>query len=76
MITFLEASALIREQLHTENAKKTAELDELQAFVNRFSANASKAKQASSRAKKMDKIQLDEVKASSRMTPSISFKSV
>ncbi len=72
---FMEASALIREQLHTENAKKTAELDELQAFVNRFSANASKAKQASSRAKKMDKIQLDEVKASSRMTPSISFKS-
>ena len=70
---FIEASTLIREQLHIENAKKSAEIDELQAFVNRFSANASKAKQASSRAKKMDKISLDEVKSSSRMTPSISF---
>jgi len=71
---FIAASTLIREQLHTENAKKSAEIDELQSFVNRFSANASKAKQASSRAKKMDKIKLDEVKSSSRMTPSISFK--
>ncbi|GAB3099518.1 ABC-F family ATPase [Aestuariicella hydrocarbonica] len=71
---FMAASSLIREQLLTENAKKSAEIDELQAFVNRFSANASKAKQASSRAKKMDKIKLDEVKSSSRMTPSISFK--
>ncbi len=71
---FMEASALIREQLHSENAKKSAEIDELQAFVNRFSANASKAKQASSRAKKMDKIKLDEVKSSSRLTPSLSFR--
>ena len=71
---FIAASTLIREQLHTENAKKSAEIDELQSFVNRFSANASKAKQASSRAKKMDKIKLDEVKASSRATPSISLK--
>jgi len=71
---FLEASGLIREQLLAENAKKTEEIEELQAFVNRFGANASKAKQASSRAKKMDKITLDEVKASSRMTPSLSFK--
>lgn len=71
---FLEASSLIHEQLLTENAKKSAEIDELQAFVNRFSANASKAKLASSRAKKMDKIQLDDVKSSSRMSPSISLK--
>ena len=71
---FMAASSLIREQLLTENAKKSAEIDELQAFVNRFSANASKAKQASSRAKKMDKISLDEVKTSSRQTPSLSFK--
>jgi len=71
---FVAASTLIREQLETENSKKSAEIDELQAFVNRFSANASKAKQASSRAKKMDKIVLDEVKASSRATPSISMK--
>jgi ATPase subunit of ABC transporter with duplicated ATPase domains len=71
---FVAASELIREQLLIENSKKSAEIDELQAFVNRFSANASKAKQASSRAKKMDKIKLDEVKSSSRMTPSISMK--
>lgn len=71
---FIAASSLIREQLYAENAKKSAEIDELQQFVNRFSANASKAKQASSRAKKMDKIKLDEVKSSSRMTPSISLK--
>lgn len=71
---FMEASALIRDQLHASNAKKSAELDELQAFVNRFSANASKAKQASSRAKKMEKIELDEVKSSSRRTPSITLK--
>ncbi len=71
---FTAASSLIQEQLLGENAKKSAEIDELQAFVNRFGANASKAKQASSRAKKMDKIKLDDVKSSSRMTPSISFK--
>ncbi|MFT7559787.1 MAG: ATPase subunit of ABC transporter with duplicated ATPase domains [Flavobacteriales bacterium] len=71
---FIAASSLIREQLETENSKKSAEMDELQAFVNRFSANASKAKQASSRAKKLDKITLDEVKSSSRATPSISMK--
>ena len=71
---FVAASSLIQEQLLSENAKKSAEIDELQAFVNRFSANASKAKLATSRAKKMDKIKLDEVKTSSRMSPSISFK--
>ncbi len=71
---FVAASTLIREQLLTANAKKSAEIDELQSFVNRFSANASKAKQASSRAKRMEKIQLDEVKSSSRISPSISFK--
>jgi ATPase subunit of ABC transporter with duplicated ATPase domains len=71
---YIEASSLIREQLLAGNTKKSAEIDELQAFVNRFSANASKAKQASSRAKKLDKIKLDEVKSSSRITPSISFK--
>ena len=59
---FLEQSALLREQLLSGNAKKAEEIAELQDFVNRFGANASKAKQASSRAKKMDKIKLDEVK--------------
>ena len=70
---FLEQSALLREQLLSGNAKKAAEIDELQDFVNRFGANASKAKQASSRAKKMEKIKLDDVKSSSRIIPSISF---
>ncbi|WP_053981207.1 ABC-F family ATPase [Marinagarivorans algicola] len=71
---FQAASQLIREQLLSSNAKKSEEIAELQDFVNRFGANASKAKQAASRAKKMDKIKLDEVKSSSRMTPSISMK--
>jgi ATPase subunit of ABC transporter with duplicated ATPase domains len=71
---FMAASTLIREQLQSSNAKKSAELAELQQFVDRFSANASKAKQASSRAKKMEKIKLDEVKPSSRITPYITFK--
>ncbi len=70
---FVAASTLIQEQLHAGNAKKTAELEELQSFVNRFSANASKAKQASSRAKKMEKIKLDEIKPSSRVSPYITF---
>ncbi|MCP4331567.1 MAG: ABC-F family ATPase [Gammaproteobacteria bacterium] len=71
---FLAASALIREQLQSANAKKSTELAELQQFVDRFSANASKAKQASSRAKKMEKIKLDEVKPSSRRTPYLSYQ--
>lgn len=71
---FVAASTLIREQLETENAKKSAEMDDLQAFVDRFSANASKAKQASSRAKRLEKISLDEVKPSSRVSPYIQLK--
>ncbi|WP_428437995.1 ABC-F family ATPase [Photobacterium frigidiphilum] len=71
---FMEAAALIQEQLLAGNAKKSAEMVELQDFVNRFGANASKAKQASSRAKKLDKIKLDDVKSSSRMTPSLKFQ--
>ena len=71
---FVAASTLAREQLHNENAKKSAEIEELQAFVNRFSANASKAKQATSRARKLEKISLEEVKASSRVAPYIVFE--
>ncbi|CCQ11979.1 ABC transporter, ATP-binding protein [Pseudoalteromonas luteoviolacea B = ATCC 29581] len=70
---FIEASSLMREQLLASNAKKQSEIEELQDFVNRFGANASKAKQASSRAKRMEKITLDEVKASSRVAPYIRF---
>ena len=51
-----------------------AQIAELQTFVSRFSANASKAKQATSRAKQIDKIQLEEVKASSRQNPFIRFE--
>lgn len=68
------ASSLIQEQLLTENEKKSAEIAELQDFVNRFGANASKAKQASSRAKRMEKIKLEEVIPSSRRSPSLRFK--
>ncbi|WP_096085810.1 ABC-F family ATPase [Agaribacterium haliotis] len=71
---FIAASTLIQEQLHAENAKKTAEMEDLQSFVNRFSANASKAKQASSRAKRLEKISLNEIKASSRQKPYISYQ--
>ena len=70
---FLAQSSLLREQLLAGNSRKSAEIEELQDFVNRFGANASKAKQASSRAKKLDKIKLDDVKASSRMTPLLTF---
>src|SRR5690606_11798792 len=55
-------------------AKKKAQIAELQTFVSRFSANASKAKQATSRAKQIDKIQLADVKPSSRVSPFIRFE--
>ena len=71
---FMAASSLAREQLQNANAKKSAELAELQQFVDRFSANASKAKQATSRARKMEKIKLDEVIPSSRIAPYITLK--
>ncbi|WP_084228062.1 ABC-F family ATPase [Pseudoalteromonas byunsanensis] len=71
---YMFAATQAREKLLSENAKKKAQIAELQQFVSRFSANASKAKQATSRAKQIDKIQLDEVKASSRQTPFIRFE--
>ncbi len=70
---YMLASTQVRERLLSENAKKKAQISELQAFVSRFSANASKAKQATSRAKQIDKIQLDDVKPSSRVSPYIRF---
>ncbi len=70
---YMVASAEVRERLLAGNAKKKTQIVELQAFVRRFSANASKAKQATSRAKQLDKIQLDEVKLSSRVNPFIRF---
>jgi len=70
---YMMASTQARERLLADNAKKKAQIAELQTFVSRFSANASKAKQATSRARRIDKIQLDEVKPSSRVSPFIRF---
>jgi ATPase subunit of ABC transporter with duplicated ATPase domains len=70
---YMTASTQVREQLLSDNAKKRAQITELQVFVSRFSANASKARQATSRARQIDKIQLAEVKPSSRVSPYIRF---
>ncbi len=70
---FMMASTAARERMQSENAKKTAQIAELKHFVSRFSANASKAKQATSRARQIEKIKLDDIKASSRMSPFIRF---
>lgn len=71
---YMFAATQAREQLLNDNAKKKEKIAELQSFVSRFSANASKAKQATSRAKQIEKIQLSEVKASSRVNPYIRFE--
>jgi len=71
---YMTAATMVRERMQSENAKKKAQIAELKEFVSRFSANASKAKQATSRAKQIDKIQLEEIKPSSRVNPYIRFK--
>jgi ATPase subunit of ABC transporter with duplicated ATPase domains len=71
--SYMMASTQVQETLLANNAKKKAQVAELKAFVSRFSANASKSKQATSRAKQIDKIKLDEVKPSSRQNPYIRF---
>ncbi len=71
---YMTAATQARERLLADNAKKKAQIAELQTFVSRFSANASKAKQATSRARQIDKIQLAEVKPSSRVSPFIRFE--
>ena len=71
---FMMASTAARERQQSQNAKKSAEIADLQQFVSRFSANASKAKQATSRAKRIEKIKLDDIKPSSRISPYIRFK--
>jgi len=70
---YMIAATQARDKLLSENAKKKGQIAELQAFVSRFSANASKSAQATSRAKQIDKIKLDEVKPSSRVNPFIRF---
>jgi len=71
---YMTASTQAHERLLSDNAKKKAQINELQSFVSRFSANASKAKQATSRARQIEKIKLEEVKPSSRKNPFIRFE--
>ncbi len=71
---YMTAAAMIQDQIQSDNAKKQTQINDLKSFVSRFSANASKAKQATSRAKLLDKIELTEVKASSRVNPYIRFE--
>ena len=70
---FMIAATQAREYLLNENKKKQAKINELKSFVKRFSANASKAKQATSRANQINKIQLDDIEKSSRVYPFIRF---
>jgi ATPase subunit of ABC transporter with duplicated ATPase domains len=70
---YMTAATQVSERLQSENAKKAAQIAELKSFVSRFSANASKSKQATSRARQIDKIKLEEVKPSSRKSPFIRF---
>ncbi len=69
-----QASQLVLQQKQNENKKATAKAKELQDFIRRFSSNASKAKQATSRKKLLDKLTLEEMPTSSRKYPFISFK--
>ena len=71
---YMTAATQARERLLADNAKKKAQIAELQSFVSRFSANASKSRQATSRARQIEKIKLDDVKASSRQNPFIRFE--
>jgi ATPase subunit of ABC transporter with duplicated ATPase domains len=71
---YMIAATAAKERIYAENAKKKAKMADLQAFVSRFSANASKARQATSRARQLEKIQLEEVKPSSRVSPYIRFE--
>lgn len=69
-----ESSQLIMKQMKDSNKKKEEKIKELQEFIQRFSANASKSKQATSRKKSLEKIELDEIRPSSRKYPYIDFK--
>jgi ATPase subunit of ABC transporter with duplicated ATPase domains len=68
------AANLIATQAQADHGKAMREKEELEKFIKRFSANASKAKQATSRQKKLDKLDINEIKLSSRRDPSIMFK--
>ncbi len=68
------AANVMAKQMELDNAKKQKEKEQLEAFVRRFSANASKAKQATSRQKQLEKLNIEDIKPSSRRDPSIVFK--
>ena len=70
---WLESSELIQKQMRDSNKKKEDKIKELQEFIRRFSANASKSKQATSRKKLLEKIELDDIGVSSRKYPYINF---
>ena len=70
---WLESSELIQKQMRDSNKKKEDKIKELQEFIRRFSANASKSKQATSRKKLLEKIELDDIVPSSRKYPYINF---
>ena len=69
-----ESSQLLIRQMKEANKKKEEKIKELQEFIQRFSANASKSKQATSRKRALEKIQLDEIRPSSRKYPYIDFR--
>ena len=69
-----ESSQLLIRQMKEANKKKEEKIKELQEFISRFSANASKSKQATSRKRALEKIELDEIKPSSRKFPYIDFR--
>ncbi len=69
-----ESSQLMIKQMKEANKKKEEKIKELQEFIQRFSANASKSKQATSRKRALEKIELDDIRPSSRKYPYIDFK--
>ena len=71
---FMEASTMARAQQSKDNAKAKQQIADLQEFVRRFSANASKARQATSRARQIEKIKIEDIKPSSRQYPFIRFE--
>ena len=71
---YMTAATQTLDRMQANNAKKKAKMSELQAFVSRFSANASKARQATSRARELKKIVLEDIKPSSRVSPFIRFE--
>lgn len=71
---FMTTNAMLMEKRQRENASKEKRIQELQSFINRFAANASKAKQATSRQKELGKIEIDKMKPSSRVSPYMRFE--